>query len=72
MFLKNNFHKTRVYQVGNYVYANFPRTLTYSRFLPNLTNAVWKHWKILGIGTKFQELFQKEPITALKRTTNLK
>ena len=49
-----------------------PLTLTYNRFLPNLTAVVRKNWNILQTNKSRRELFQEQPITAFKRNKNLK
>ena len=49
-----------------------PLTLTYNRFLPNLTAAARKNWNILQTNKSLWELFQEQPITAFMRNKNLK
>ena len=47
-------------------------SLTYSRFLPNLTAVVRKNWNILQTNKNLRELFQEQPITVFMRNKNLK
>ena len=49
-----------------------PLTLTYNRFLPNLTAVARKNWHILQTNKSLRESFQEQPITAFKRNKNLK
>ena len=48
-----------------------PLVLTYNRFLPNISNIVWKHCIILSMNRIRQGLFQEGTITAFKRNRNL-
>ena len=47
-------------------------TLTYNRFLPNLSAVVHKYWNILQTNKSLRELFQEQPIIAFTRNKNLK
>ena len=52
--------------------SRIPLVLTYSRFLPNISKIIKKHWDILSINQSLKEVFQNKPITAFKRNKNIK
>ncbi len=51
--------------------SRIPFVLTYSPRLPNAKAAVDKHWNILQINGKMQEIFQEKPMMAYRRNQNL-
>ena len=51
--------------------SRIPCVLTYSPHLPNIKAAIDKHWNILKINEKMQEIFQEKPMMAYRRNRNL-
>ena len=49
-----------------------PLTFTYNRTLPNVKEAVRKHWNILQINNEFKNVFPEPPIMCFRRNKNLK
>ena len=49
-----------------------PLTLTYNRTLPNVKEAVRKHWNILQINNEFKNVFPEPAIMCFLRNKNLK
>ena len=48
-----------------------PFVVTYNQQLPNLREAIDKHWDILHIHPKFREIFKNKPMLAFRRNVNL-
>ena len=46
-------------------------TLTYNRTLPNVKEAVTKHWNTLQIINKFKNVFPQPPLMCFHRNKNL-
>ena len=51
--------------------GNLPLVLTYNKTLPNIKNVIDKHWHILSINENLRKVFEKRPIIAYRRSTNL-
>ena len=49
-----------------------PYVITYNTQLPNLKEAIDKHWNILNINTQMQNIFKDKPIIAFRRNKNLR
>ena len=49
-----------------------PLTLTYNRFCPNISKVIRKQWNLPAINESLKEIFNCQPITALRRNKNLK
>ena len=56
---------------GRQQIEKIPFVVTYNQHLPNLREAINKHWDILQINSKFKEIFEEKPIIAYKRNVNL-
>ena len=48
-----------------------PCVVTYNRQLPNIKDAIHKHWNLLKLSEKLEPVFQEKPFMAFKRN-NLK
>ena len=46
--------------------------VTYNRQLPNIKDAIHKHWDLLKLNEKLKPVFQEKPLMAFKRNNNLK
>ena len=46
-------------------------SVTYNRYLPNISNIIIKNWNILQISTTLQKVFDKKPMITYKRNKNL-
>ena len=49
-----------------------PCVLTYNSKLPNIKQAINKHWNILQINQQLQPIFNEKPIIAFRRNKNLR
>ena len=49
-----------------------PYVITYNTQLPNLKEAIDKHWNTLNINTQMQNIFKDKPIIAFRRNKNLR
>ena len=45
-------------------------SITYNRYLPNISNIIRKNWKILQISPTLQRVFDKKPMITYKRNKN--
>ena len=48
-----------------------PVSITYNRYLPNISNIIIKNWNILQISPTLQKEFVKKPMITYKRNKNL-
>ena len=51
--------------------GNLPLVLTCNKTLPNIKNIIDKHWYILSINQYLRKVFDKRPLIAYRRNTNL-
>ena len=51
--------------------GNLPLVPTFNKILPNIKNVVDIHWHILYINEDLRKVFDKRPIIAHRRNTNL-
>lgn len=49
-----------------------PCVVTYNRRLPNIKDAIHKHWDLLKLNEKLEPAFQEKPFMAFKRSKNLR
>ena len=52
--------------------SRVPYVLTYSHQLPNIKEAINKHWDILKINPQLETIFTDKPILAFRRNKNLR
>ena len=52
--------------------AKIPCILTYNTQLPNIKEAINKHWNILKINPRLENIFNEKPIMAFRRNRNLR
>ena len=52
--------------------ARIPCVLTYNPLLPDIKEAINKHWNILNINPKLEAIFKEKPIMAFRRSRNLR
>ena len=46
-------------------------TITYNRYLQNISNIITKHWNILQISPTLQKIFDNKPMITYKRNKNI-
>ena len=53
------------------ILSRIPVSITYNRYLPNISNIITKNVNILQISPTLPNVFDKKPMITYKRNTNL-
>ena len=53
------------------IQSRIPVSITYNRYLPNISNIITKNWNILQIPPTLQKVFYNKPMITYKRNKNL-